>query len=351
MSVYSRLNPDHIGRPPEREAARPTKGQSAVEYILFAVFGVLLVVAAIALYSIYSPKHRAVINRVDEGLRNDRVNLVAFGIGGDNHPTKDQLADSIMLISLKPSTRQVAIVSVPRDLWVKIGSFGTHRINYAHAAGNESGYPGEGAGLLCDTVAQVFNQPVHGFVKVDFSAFEKIVDDIGGIDVVCQRGFYDYLFKDGFARGPHHLDGKRALAYTRYRYVIGPEGDNFARELRQQQVMSAMREKVQRVSPAAAMHLIQAASTLSSATETNLTTPQMIALYRAFRDIPPANVRHVSLKPVTELFEVTRLAEPGEAVRPRNGDWKPMQQLEENVFASEREVATPDQIRFSGRRN
>jgi len=357
QKAISKMSPDPAFRPTRytgtfrrvpREPPRPTRTQSAVEYLLFAVFGVLLVLSAIALYTMYSPKHRMVPNLLDAGLKADRVNILLFGIGGSDHPTQDQLADSIVLISLKPSTKQAAIVSIPRDLWVHIGSFGTHRINYAHQAGQMSGYPGEGAGLLCDTVSRTFNQPIHAFVRVDFEAFEKIVDDIGGIDVYCQRSFYDFLFKDGFTRGWHHLDGKRALAYARYRYVLGPEGDNFAREMRQQQVIGAVRTRLQKINPQATFSLIHAASTLSSSTETNLTTSQLLTLYRMFHDIPPTNVRHVSLKPLTELFEVTRLAEPGTAVRTRSGDNRELQALEANIFNSEREIRTPDQIRVAG---
>ncbi len=306
-----------------------------------------MVLAAIAIYTSYSPKHRLVPNHVAQGLRNDRVNLLLFGIGGDGHPRHDQLADSIMLISLKPSTRQAAIVSIPRDLWVHIGPYGTHRINYAHEAGQLSGYPGVGPGLLCDTVSRTFNQPIHAFVRVDFSAFEKIVDDIGGIDVYCQRSFYDFLFKDGFTKGWQHLNGKRALAYARYRYILGPEGDNFARELRQQQVISALRAKLQQLSPQTVLGLIQAASTLSASTETNLTTGQMITLYRRFSDIRPESIRHVSLKPLTEIFMVTRLAEPGQAVRARTSDNRELQAMEARIFSSESEIRTPDQINFA----
>ena len=329
-----------------RQEPKPTKGQSVIEYVLFGVFGVLLILAGVAVYTMFSPSHHRVPNLVDQGLKADRVNILVFGIGGADHPTHDQLADSIVLISLKPSTKQAAIVSVPRDLWVRLGQYGSHRINYAHEAGQSSGYPGEGPGLLCDTVSRTFNQPIHAFVRVDFAAFEKIVDQIGGVDVFCERSFYDFLFKDGFVRGWHHLNGKRALAYARYRYVLGPEGDNFAREMRQQQVLSAVRTKVQQASPQTAFGLINAASTLSASTETNLTTAQMIQLYRMFHDIPQSHVRHVSLKPLTELFNVTRLTEPGMAVRTRTGDDRELQALEANIFKSQREVATPDQISF-----
>jgi len=350
---YSKWNPDgsgrHAAKPDiERIAPKPTRTQHVVEISLFVVFGILLILAAVALYtSNFSKKYKEVPNTVDVALRGDRVNIVLFGIGGDNHPSHDQLADSIMFVSLKPSTKQAAIVSVPRDLWVRVGPYGTHRINYAHEAGQQSGYPGAGPGLLCDTVSRIFGQPVHAFVRVDFSAFEKLIDDVGGVDVYCQRGFYDYLFHDGFSQGWHHLSGKRALAYARYRYIVGPEGDNFARELRQQQVIAALRDKVQRLSPQNAMHIVQAASTLSGATETNLTPGQILTLYRTFHDIPQQNVRHVSLKPMTEVFEVTRLAEPGEAVRVPNDDYTAIRNLEASIFGSEQQISTEDQIRVA----
>jgi len=349
---YKAWNPDGSGRHelfpiPEKQAVKATRAQVVVEVILFAAFGLLVTLAAIALYTTSSPKHKIVPNSVDAGFKRDRINILLFGFGGDNHPKKDQLADSIMLVSLKPSTRQAAIVSVPRDLWVKVGPYGTHRINYAHAIGNMSGYPGEGPGLLCDTVSQTFGQPVDAYVRVDFSAFEKLIDQVGGVDVYCQRGFYDFLFHDGFSRGWHHLNGKRALAYARYRYIIGPEGDNFARELRQQQVVNAVRDKLQRLSPQTAFRVLTAAQTLSAATKTNLTPTQMFTLYRTFRDIRPDNVRHVSLKPFSEVFEVTRLAEAGEAVRIPNADYTQVRNVEETIFRSNQEIATPDEIEFA----
>ena len=349
---YRAWNPDGSGRHelrsvPERQLVKPTRAQAVVEVVLFVMFGVLVTLAGIALYTTSSPKHKIVPNTVAEGFRRDRINILLFGFGGDAHPKKDQLADSIMLVSLKPSTKQAAIVSVPRDLWVRVGPYGTHRINYAHSIGNESGYPGEGPGLLCDTVAKTFGQPVDAFVRVDFSAFERLIDHVGGVDVYCQRGFYDFLFHDGFSRGWHHLNGKRALAYARYRYIVGPEGDNFARELRQQQVVTAVRSKLQQLSPQAAFRVLSAAQTLSQATRTNLTPTQVVTLYRTFHDIPQENIRHVSLKPLTEVFEVTRLAEAGEAVRIPSGDYAQVRNVESRIFDSNRQISTNDEIQFA----
>lgn len=346
---YNRLNPDGSGRfaHSTAEPPKPTRTQTAIEYTLFIIFGLLIALAGIALYTTNSPSHKVVPNTVAQGFKDDRINILLFGVGGERHPKHDELADSIMLVSLKPSTKQAAVVSVPRDLWVHLNGYGSHRINYAHAIGNQGGYPGEGPGLLTDTVARVFQQPVHAYVRVDFSAFEKLIDDVGGVDVQCQRGFYDFLFQDGFKSGWQHLDGKRALAYARYRYVVGPEGDNFARELRQQQVMNALMQKLQTLGAQETLRTLQAVSTLSSATKTNLTTGQMVSLYRAFHDVKSENIRHVSLKPLTEPFEVTRLGETGEAVRPRTADYSELQRVERAIFVSGRQISTDDQIQLT----
>ena len=347
---YRKWNPNASGgRFADRDAGdvKATRSQTAIEITLFAVFAVLIILGGVALYTVSRPSHRLVPNHLSEGMKADRINILFMGVGGEDHPTHDDLADSIILLSLKPSTKQAAIISIPRDLWVRIGPYGTHRINYAHEIGDNSGYPGRGPGLLCDTVAQVTGQPVHAFVRVDFRAFEKIIDQLGGVDVYVQRGFYDYLFRDGFQKGWHHLNGKRALAFARYRYVLGPEGDNFARELRQQQVIGAVRDRVQKLGPAEAMHLIAAAQSLSEGTETNLSTGQMVTLYRTFHDIPQDHIRHVSLKPFTTVFDVTRIGDAGDAVRTRTGDYRELHAVVQTVFSSDRQISTDDQIRFA----
>ena len=178
-------------------------------------------------------------------------------------------------------------------LWVRIGTHGAHRLNAAHSIGNDSAYPGKGPGLICDTVSRIFNQPVHAFVRVDFRAFEKLIDDLGGIDVNVERGFYDYLFQDGFPAGLQHLDGRRALAYTRYRYILGPEGDNFARELRQQQVINAIRDRIASRGPEDIIKLINAARSLSSGCQAS-PMPRSSAVSGKRRSCNVCHSRHLS---------------------------------------------------------
>ena len=70
----------------------------------------------------------------------------------------------------------------------------------------------------------------------------------------------------------------------------------------------------------------------------------MITLYRRYHDIPKNEIRHVSLKPFSTVFDVTRFADPGEAVRPRTGDYREFRQVAQTVFNSEREISTGDEI-------
>ncbi|HSN69526.1 MAG TPA: LCP family protein, partial [Thermoanaerobaculia bacterium] len=234
----SRLDPDTTANlKRSREDAKPTRRARLVEMILFGVFALLILLGGLALWATYSPSYREVPNRIAQGIEDDRINVLVIGIGGKTHigGGKD-LADALMLASFRPSTGDVALLSIPRDLYVPIGRYGTHRINEAHRIGNQTAYPGRGPKLTMDTVSSILGIPVHGFIRIDFAGFEKIIDQIGGVDVYVERSFHDFLFDDGFEKGWQHLDGDRALRYARYRYVNdAEEGTTFGRERRQQQ--------------------------------------------------------------------------------------------------------------------
>jgi LCP family protein required for cell wall assembly len=338
---FSRLDPGALHDTPRK----PQKKSRLAEWILFGVFGVLLVIGAIALYTHFSPAYSRVPNTVEEGLKQDRLNLLVIGVAGDRRLNAgNDLADAILLVSLRPSTKQAALISVPRDLYVDIGRFGVHRLNTAHDIGSKAGYPGEGPGLLIDTVKSITGQPIHGFVRIDFAAFQKLIDELGGVDIYVYRPFRDFLFNDEFKQGWQHMSGERALRYARYRYVHGAEGNNFARELRQQQVVTAVRDKIRKLNAQQAIRLVAGLGSVSRYTTTNLTTPQMISLYQRFHDIKPGDVRHVSLAPLTEIFMVTDPRDPGEAVRPRSGNFAEIRGLMANVFSDMRPLLTHDQI-------
>jgi len=338
---FSRLDPQSLRYTPPK----PHPRSRAVEWILFGVFGLLVVIGAFALYSHFSPSYSRVPNTIADGWKQDRINLLVIGVAGDRRKDMgNDLADSILLVSLKPSTKQAALISLPRDLYVKIGRFGVHRLNAAHDIGGKVGYPGEGPGLLIDTIKDFTGQPVHAFVRIDFAAFEKLIDELGGVDIYVYRPFRDFLFNDEFKQGWQHMNGDRALRYARYRYVHGAEGNNFARELRQQQVVTAVRDKIRHLDAQQALRLVAGMGAVSKYTTTNLSTPQMVQLYQTFHDIKPGDVRHVSLAPLLQIFNVTDPNDPGEAVRPATGNFAQIDNLVATVFSNKQPVLTKEQI-------
>ncbi|MFA6410800.1 MAG: LCP family protein, partial [Candidatus Buchananbacteria bacterium] len=112
------------------------------------------------------------------GQEDDRINILLLGIGGENHDGP-YLTDTNIIASFKPSTKQVALVSIPRDLLVPIPGYGWMKINHADAYG-ELKNPGRGGELSSQVVSQVFNIPIHYYVRIDFAGFKQIIDDLGG---------------------------------------------------------------------------------------------------------------------------------------------------------------------------
>ena len=318
------------------------------EVLMFGFLAVLLAIAAIAAYAHFAPAMKSVPNRVSKGFDEDRVNLLLIGIGGDTHPGEGKdLADAIILVSLKPSTRQVALVSLPRDLYVPMDGVGMQRLNAAHSLGTKLGFRGQGAGFLMHTVEQLLGQPVHAYARIDFLAFEKVVDALGGIDVYVNRPFYDYLFKDGFAKGWQHMNGHRALRYARYRHVKASyEGNNFGREMRQQQVLTAVRDKLGNLDSKQTLRLAKLAMSSSKYTSTNLTTQQMVELYTMFRNAKRSDIRHVSLKKFTRIIKLEQPELYGEAVAPPNNDYGPIRNVVRTVFDGREPIVAAHEIQF-----
>lgn len=328
--------------------ATPQKKTTTLEILLFAVFAIIVLAGAFALYQQYSPHRDYVRSTVAEGFKRDRINLLLIGVAGDRKINGgNDLADAIVLLSLQPSTKRAALISIPRDLYVNLGHFGVHRINAAHDLGYKMGYRGGGPGLLMETVSQVTGQPVDGYARIDFQAFENIIDDLGGVDIFVYRPFHDYLFNDTFQEGWQHMNGDRALRYARYRYVKGAEGNNFARELRQQQVIAAIRKKTQSMTLTQALHLLGTATTMTKYTSTNLSTSDYVELYRAFHDMPSTNIRHVSLAPMTEVFMVTTIGDTGEAVRPPGDDYTQIRTMARDVLKDTTPIVNRDQIQLN----
>lgn len=118
--------------------------------------------------------------------------------------------DTMMLVHVSPARHQVTVVSLPRDSWVDIPGHGMNKINAAYGLG--------GPQLMVKTVEQATGLVVNDYVEVNFLAFVKIVDALGGVNVCLPQALNDTASGIHLPAGFHHLNGITALKYARDRH-------------------------------------------------------------------------------------------------------------------------------------
>lgn len=185
------------------------------------------------------------------------VNVVLFGYGGSEHRGGSYLADSIQIISIDPATDSTTIIPIPRDLWVEgnpaIPNNG--KINEAFAIGYQAGGIEQAAQFTMGVLADVTGLTLDHWMAMDFAGFRAMVDAVGGVTVVNptafsytwdEASFHAGDFAGGtFEQGELHLAGQAALDYSRSRYTsVTAESSDFARSVRQQRVLAALRSKL-----------------------------------------------------------------------------------------------------------
>lgn len=216
----------------------------------------------------------------------ERVNILALGVDQRTYEDGPWRTDTMIVLTLDPVTMTGGMLSIPRDLWVPIPGYEEGRINTAHYLGDAYDYPGGGPALAVKTVQYNLGVPIHYYARVNFEAFEELIDLIGGIDIEVDEEISDssYPCDDGpcydplyIAAGSQHMDGKTALRYARTRYSAG--GD-FDRARRQQQVLMAIFDKVTslRMLPQLITKAPRLWDTLQGSFETNLRLDEIIAL-------------------------------------------------------------------------
>ena len=147
-----------------------------------------------------------------KGTNEDRVNFLLLGIGGAGHDGP-LLTDTVILMSVKPSTNQMTMISLPRDLYVDIPGFGWWKLNNAYAFGEQKG-EGLGGLLAKEVLEKTLNMPIHYYVRVDFSGFATLIDELGGLKINVEKEFTDYQFPTdnyqfkvvSFESGPQTFD-------------------------------------------------------------------------------------------------------------------------------------------------
>lgn len=239
-----------------------------------------------------------------KGQENGRINFLLLGMGGKNHPG-GLLTDTIMVASLDTNSKALALINIPRDLVYDFGAPTYYRkINSGFAFGEQKKYQGGGSAYMSEAVAEVIGQPIHYTLSMDFEGFRRIVDDLGGIDVYVDNGFSDYQYPDynygwqtiRFEQGLQHLNGEKALQYSRSRHGNNGEGSDFKRSQRQKKVILATKDKLFSLhtvlNPAIITKLLDS---VSSHVRTNMEYWEIITLAQSARDIDFSQTRQLSI--------------------------------------------------------
>jgi len=231
----------------------------------------------------------------------ERVTILLMGLdyrdwlAGSGYPR----TDSMMVVSIDPISKQASMLSIPRDLWVEIPGFGHERINTAYPSGELHRLPGGGPELAMRTVESVIGVPIQYYAVIEFSAFERMIDEIGGIDVtVPERMKISPIGRPSIwlEAKPYHLDGAQALAYARIRKVAG---DDFGRAERQQQVAMAVIDRVVGFDevPTLVTRAPALWEELKAGIRTNMTLEQMISFGWTAIQIPKTDIHRGVIGP------------------------------------------------------
>ncbi|HEV1996716.1 MAG TPA: LCP family protein, partial [Candidatus Dormibacteraeota bacterium] len=252
----------------------------------------------------------------------ERVNILLMGYGGGNHDGA-YLSDSILVISVQGVDR-VAMTSLPRDSYVAMKALANNgeydgKVNAAYEiplAKNALGKPApqydtgfDGAGKLASKViGDYLGITIDYWVGVDFTAFKKLVDAVGGVDVNVPTALDDpkYPTDEGygyqhihFNTGLQHMDGHRALIYVRERHA----DNDFGRSRRQQQVTTLIKQKLQK--PEVITQLFSLLDALKDNVHTSMSLNDLKVFGSVVGKIDGAGAHHVSIDFSNWQYEAT----------------------------------------------
>ncbi|HLF78434.1 MAG TPA: LCP family protein [Dehalococcoidia bacterium] len=325
---------------PRRDAARPSTRRPRLRNQILFVFGILVLasgafytalVVATQIDHIFFPGQEinlgsglAKLPGIDkkptgpEAGPGGRINVLVMGLDRRKYEgAAPARTDTMFVMTIDPSSRTARGLAMPRDLFVDIPSKTGNttfkeRINSAYVIGELQNYPGGGAALARQTVEKLLGLKINYHVLIDFEGFKQVIDLLGGIDVdVAAPGVNDPEYSDTerlrdfypcvFAPGPHHMDGKDALCYSRVRR----NSSDLDRITRQQRVMFAVMDKASQLNvladPRNAVNLWER---YKSTITTDINDLQIPGFANLARSIDPEKVSFLSVGAATLPYTV-----------------------------------------------
>lgn len=234
-------------------------------------------------------------------LSGPRINILLLGSDTDEKFSNGSyLAQSDIVVTIDPATRKVGMLSIPRDFWINVPGSGMYKLDEAYGLG--------GVALSRLTIFRDFGIPINYYAWVGLDGFIKVIDTVGGVDIDVMHPITDDNYPDDVGNhsgdifaykrlyippGPQHLSGPAALEYVRSRHadLVG----DFGRSARQQQVLSALKTKLN--NPDIIGKLPEIANDLNGYVKTDMHLPDILKLMNFARGLDPNSIQRVILGP------------------------------------------------------
>ncbi len=275
--------------------------------LLSAATGFLLAEAKIRVYGVLDGLNRedgvslSSVDLEDVDLVEDNRIINILLVGSDKRATWTQTgrSDSAMIATLDLKHKKLKLTSLMRDMYLTIPGYGENRFNAAYSFG--------GVSLMYETIASNFGIRLDGYAVVDFSAFKKVINTIGGVKITLTDEEYQYLttaYKKGsvldLQPGTNVMNGTQALAYTRIRQDA--QGD-FGRTERQRKVLQAIFTEAKSLSLS---ELIELAEELMPCISTDLSNDQIMSYMQSVLMLGTTEIDQMRI-PVDNSYEQRRI--------------------------------------------
>lgn len=204
-----------------------------------------------------------------ELVKKEPFSLLLLGV--DEREEDVGRSDTMIVLTVNPSTNSIKMVSIPRDTYTEmVGMDKVDKINHAYAFG--------GIDMSLHSVENLLNIPIDYVVQVNMESFLQIVDVVGGVTVENTAAFTE----DGFTfnEGTIHLNGEQALSYVRMR-MSDPLGD-FGRQARQKQVLQAVLKKGASIN--SLLNYKELLNIFEQNIRTNMTLDQMVDIQKGYKN-------------------------------------------------------------------
>lgn len=290
-----------------KEKKKFSKKKKIVISIL-SVIGVIILSAGLWAWNIW----RNVYEPIAEG-KTDETKEVTYDVvdgvtnvllvGTDERNLgENSRSDSMIIATLDGNKQEIRLTSLFRDTLVNIPGHGEAKLNAAYAYGGHE--------LLMKTIETNFGIKLDKYVAINFWGFEKVIDEMGGIEVDVKKGEVNELNKfigesTGGAKSPkitgpglQKLDGQQALSYARIR----KNDTAYNRDSRQRTVLLKVAEKLKEVNPIKYPFLLNA---MKDEIKTNLTPDLMFSMGYTIYKFPELNIKQLAIPLMDEKTGVS----------------------------------------------